>query len=386
MLMQNGVSEMTNPLTKTPEMFWNRQGDQVVGDHDNRPVCLDALPGTHKHVAEGQVLFDVLVKDFDSKTLAVKSNHLGFAHREAVRNQKPGFLRSAFRDKEKHGSNLGQVNDSLGNLELSVSGKTDGLVSPRSLGQVTDDGSFAVDLQNPVAFDRSHKRPPRFDNRKKNRSASIPAVHQNGNGSMKLLTKVLKNGLRQFDLAFERTFGTRGLGPVSLNCPSQPLACNLQYTGDSALALRQATRRVVDSQSFDFLAFSRTSGVVDHHQNFFGLVGSRDQEFLSGFLKMFLFLWRAIQKALQVVGQGPGKLACDFPSRVKLDQPNQADQINQEMNSLRLGQNSQEIGKISRNFSGNFGSHGFHALLALVGIGDFGWKPFVLKRQLSLVT
>ena len=90
--MQNGVSEMTNLLTKTLETLRNRQGNQVVGDHDNRPVCLDALPGTHKHVAEGQVLLDILVKDFDSETLVVKLDHLRFRHLKVVGNQKPGVF------------------------------------------------------------------------------------------------------------------------------------------------------------------------------------------------------------------------------------------------------------------------------------------------------
>ncbi len=54
MLIRNGVSEMANLLTKSLARAWNRQGDQVVGDHGQCPVCLDALPGAHKHVAEGQ--------------------------------------------------------------------------------------------------------------------------------------------------------------------------------------------------------------------------------------------------------------------------------------------------------------------------------------------
>ena len=71
---------MTNLLTEAFEAFWSRQGDQVVSDHDKGPVCLDALPRTHKHVAEGQMLFDVLVKDLDSKTLTVKTDHFRFVH------------------------------------------------------------------------------------------------------------------------------------------------------------------------------------------------------------------------------------------------------------------------------------------------------------------
>jgi len=379
--MQNCVSEMTNLLTETFETLWSRQDNQVVSDHDKCPVCLDALPRSHKHMAEGQMLFDVLVEDFDSKPLAVESHHLGFAHRKTVGDQKPGFFGPAFGDKEKRGSNLGQMDDSLGYLELSLSGKTDGLVRPRSLGQVTDDGFDAVYFQNPIAFDCSHEYPACFYNWIENRSTSIPAVHQNGNGSMKRLTKVLKNIPRQLDFALKHAFGTRGLGPVSLDCPRKPLNPNLQNTGNGALASHQAIGRMMNAQPFDSLAISRTGGVVDHHQNFLGAVGSLNEKLLIGGLKTLLFLHRAVQKALQVVGERLGNLTGNFPGRVEFDQPNQANQINQEMDSLRLGENSQETGKISRNFFGCFLAHGFHAaLLALACLGDFGWKPFVLKR------
>ena len=135
---------MTNLLTETFAMFWSRQGEQVVSDHDKSPVCLDALPGTHKHVAEGQVLLDVLVKDFDSKALPVKRDHLRFCHLQVVGDQEPGFCCPALGDKHKHGADLGQMDDSFCNPKLSFSGNTNGLVSPRSLGQVTDDCFLAI--------------------------------------------------------------------------------------------------------------------------------------------------------------------------------------------------------------------------------------------------
>ena len=82
------------------------------------------------------------------------------------------------------------------------------------------------------------------------------------------------------------------------------------------------------------------------------------------------------------------KFAGNFPDGTEFDQPNKTGQINQDISPLRFRQNPQESGKISRNFLGNFGSgsHGFHALLALAGIGDFGWKPFYLKPVVSLFT
>jgi hypothetical protein len=130
MLIRKCVSEMTNLLAKSLAMIWSRQGNQIVGDRDKSPVCLDALPGAHEHVAEGQVLLDVLVKDLDSKTLAVNPDHLGFAHFEMVGNQESGFLGASFGDKEEHGADLGQMDDSLGDLEPPLLGKTHSLVSP----------------------------------------------------------------------------------------------------------------------------------------------------------------------------------------------------------------------------------------------------------------
>jgi hypothetical protein len=53
---------------------------------------------------------------------------------------------------------------------------------------------------------------------------------------------------------------------------------------------------------------------------------------------------------------------------------------------LRFVYAPQESQKVRRNFLGCFLAHGFRALLALRGIGDFGRKPFYLKNLLSLIT
>lgn len=100
-LMRNGTSEITNLLTEAFEMLGNRQGNQAVGDQDKGPVCLDVLPRAHKDVAGGQVLFEVLVEDLDSKTLAVKLDHLRFCHFKIGGNQKPGFFGAPFGNKEE---------------------------------------------------------------------------------------------------------------------------------------------------------------------------------------------------------------------------------------------------------------------------------------------
>lgn len=385
-LKRNGPSEMTNLLTKPLEMLGNRQGNQVVGDHDKSPVCLDALPRAHKDVAEGQVLFDVLVEDFDSKALPVKPDHLGFAHMKVVGNQESGFLDSSFGDKQKHGSNLGQMDDSFGDLELSLLGNTNGHVSPRSLGQVTDDGLFAVHFQNTVALDRGHESPACFDNRNKDRSAGIPAVHEHGYGGMNRATEILKDLLRQLNFAFEFALGARGFGPIASHGPAQPLTGDLQNTSHRTLALDQTIGGVVNAQAFDLFAFSGTGRIVDHDKQLRDLVGPVSQKILVGLLKPLLFLWRTIEETLQVVGKRLGNLRGDFSSGMKLDQPDQPHQVNLAMFDLGLAQDPQENLEDRRNFVRDKCSHGFCALLGCDSIGDFGRKPFSLKGLFPSIT
>ena len=377
---------MANLLTKTFEMLWSRQGDQIVCDYDKSPVCLNALPGTHKHLSEGQVLLDVLVKDFDSESLAVKSDHLGFARLEIVGNQESGFLGASFGDKQKDGSDLGQVDDSLGNLEFSFLGNTHGFVSPRSLGQVTNDGLLAAYFQNTIAFDCGHKRPAGFGDRNKNGSAGIPAVRQYGHGGMNLVTKNLKDFLSQLNFAFEFALQACCFGTITMGSPSQPLAGDLENASHHTLAFDQPIGRMVNAQAFDMLAFSGTGGIVDSGHELRHLVGFLSQKILVGSLKMLALLGRTIEKALQVVGNRFRYLAGNFPSGMKLDEPDQSDQVNQEMFDLRFRQNAQEISQSGRNFLREKFSHGFCVLLALAGIGDFDQKPFYLKGLLSFIT
>ena len=364
-------------------MAWSRQGNQVVGDHDKGPVCLDALPGTHKHVAEGQVLLDVLVKDLDSKTLAVKSDHLGFAHLKVVGNQESGFLGPAFGDKQEHSADLGQMDDSLGDLEPSLLGKTHSLVSPRSLGQVTDDGLPAVHFQDAVAFDRRYESPTPFDNRNKDGSAGIPTVHQYCHRGANLLAKILKDFLGQLNFAFEFALGTRGLWTIAFHSPGQPLSGDLQNAGHGALALDQSIGRMVNAQAFDLFAVPGASSVVDGEDDLWQLVGLLGQKILVGFLKTRSLFDRTIEKPLQVVGKHLDNLTGNFPRGMKLDEPDQTDQVNQEVFDLGFAQHAQEISQSGRSFLRDNFSHGFRALLALLGIGDFGRKPFCLK-DLSL--
>ena len=385
-MKRHGISEMTNLLTETFEVLWSRQGNQIVCEHHKSPVCLDALPGPHKHVAEGQVLLDVLVKDFDSESLAIKSDHLGFAHFQVVGNEEPRFFGASFGDKQKHSADFWQMDDSFGDLEPSLFGNTDGFVSPRSLGQVTDDSFRTVYIQNTIAFDRSHKCPAGFDNRNENRGTGVPAVHQYGHGGMSILTEILKNFLRQLDFAFEFALGAGGLGSITFHSQSQPFASHLQDTSHSALTFDQAVGRVVNAQTLDMLAFSGTGGVVDSDKQLRHLVGPLSQKILVGLLKPIALLGRTIEETLQVVGKRLGYLICNFASRMKFDKPYQPYKVNQDVFDLWFRYDAQETFQNRRCFLWEKFSHGFRALLGCHSIGDFGRKPFYLNTLSLSVT
>ena len=162
--------------------------------------------------------------------------------------------------------------------------------------------------------------------------------------------------------------------------------CPFQDTSHGALALDQAIGRMVNSQAFDMLAFPGTGGVVDDGDDLGQLVGHLSQLILVGLLKTTLFFDRTIEKTLQIVGKRLGNLSGDFPGGVKLDEPDQTDQVNQEVFDLGFRQNAQAILQSGRSFLREKFSHGFRALLAVAGIGDFGWKPFYLKQLSTLVT
>jgi len=370
---------MADFLPKTFALSWARQGNQVVSDCDKSPVCLNALPRTHEHMAKGQMLLDVLVKDLDPETLVVEPNSPRFAYAKVVGEQKTRLAPRVFGDQKQDRPDLWQMDDLFCNPEFPFLGKANSFVNSRSLGQVTDICFPAADLHDTVLFDCSNKSPTLFDDRNENRGARVPAVHENGDVGAYPASERKENFQCQLDLAFELAFGTRHLGPISKNGPTQPLCPRLQNTGDRALTFDNPRAGIVMTASFDFLSFSGANGIVDDHDNFLGAVGHQDDRFPHRFPKSNGLFDRTVEKTLQVVGKRFGKVSGNFSSRVELDQPDQPAQINQKMPDLGLVQNPQEFGKTRRNFLRELFSHGFRALLGLVSIGDFGRKPFYLK-------
>ena len=386
MLMRNLVSEMTNLLMETLEMTWSRQGNQIVGDRDKSPVCLDALPGAHKHVAKGQMLFDVLVKDFDSEALAVKLDHLGFGHVQIVGDQESHFFGAAFGDKQERSSHFGQPNQFLCDFEFSFLGKPDGFVSSRSLGQVTDDDFLAADFQNAIALESRNESPACFYNRIEDRGAGIPTVHENADRGVQLILKACENFESQIDFALESPLAAKAFGLIAPNRPSKTLRPEFQDAGHGTLSLDQPVGRMMDSDSLNFFALQGTSGIVDDYQSFLRGIGQRSALILIGLLKALSFLGQAVEKALKIVGQRLGKLSGNLARRMELDQPDQTNEVEQKMFDLRSGQATQETFQSSQSFLREKFSHGFRVLLALPGIGDFDRKPFVLEPLYSSVT
>ena len=108
---------MTNLSPKTFQSRLGGQSDEVVGDRKNRPVCLDALPGSHKHFAETQMLFDVLVKGLDGKALSVNLDHLGSGHFQIVGDKETISIAHAG-DEKLDLSDAGQPNDMRSDSEM----------------------------------------------------------------------------------------------------------------------------------------------------------------------------------------------------------------------------------------------------------------------------
>ena len=377
---------MTDFLAKPLEAFSRQQGNQVVCDHDKRPVCLNALPGAHEHLAESQVLLDLLVKSLDPEPLLVQSHGFLLGHSQIVGDQESGFCSSALGNEQRHHPDFGQEYNLFGDPEPLFLGGTDGLVISRSLGQVTDDRFDAVVLHNPVPFDSRDESSARCRDEIENRSAGVPAVHKNGKRSIDPFPKRSQNARSQIDLALEFPIGARGLGTIASDIPAEPYSPDFDNTSHSTLSFDKTVAGMMDSHTFDLWALSLAGGIVDDHKSFFGCT-ALCQPVLTGGANMTDISTMSIEKPLKIVGGGFAVALGNLPRGVELDQSDQPDEINQEVFPLRLAQDTQENRKIRRNFFGRSFAYGFHAvLLALAGIGDFGWKPFYLKQLSSFAT
>ena len=380
--MRNRVSEMTNHLAKASGFRSVPQDDRVVGDHDERPVCLDAVPGAHKHLSKSEMLFHVLVEGFDPDPLQIKPHHLGFGHLQAVGYKEPRPILHRSGDKEEHRSDFGQRDQTFCHPKLSFLGSSDGRKPLHSLCQMSERSSPSIHFHNSVSFDSGKECPFGCLNQIENGGAGIPAVHQDHKRHAEFPNRFSQNLLCDLDLALEGCkLGASAFGPVTLNGPNQACGPSFQNRCYGAQALDKPIRPMMDSNSLDLLSLSWAGRIVQNEKRRFGIIplGQLTLVFVSKFPDL---LGRCFDKLVQAVGVAVSKLSCNLPDRSEFDKPDKSDQVNEEINPLGLRENSQEPGKIGRNFVGCFFAHGFHAaLLAFVGIGDFGWKPFYFQSE-----
>ena len=377
--MRKRVSEMTNHVAKASGIGAIPQGDRVVCETEKNPVCLDAIPGAHKHFGETEMLFDILVKELDREAFGVKTHHFEFGHIEVVGNKESAFSSFELGDKDQRRSYSREKGLFFGDLKSFLFGAADGLVFPRSLCQVTRRNLFAVHEKESISFDRTKESPASFLNRIQNGRTRIPGIHHHGQSSGKKVERLFEDFSGQLDFAFESFGSTVFLGLVPPNRPAQALGACLENGRHSTQPPDGPMNTMVKTGAFDMLAVSGARGVVQNHDCFFGLYGF-------GQLSLIVFpqalgrlcrMLNEMMKSLRVSVQLRG----DFPNRTELHKPDQTCEVNQEVTPLRFAQNLQELTQIGRNLFRAFLAHGFRALLAVAGIGDFGRKPFYLRSS-----
>jgi len=376
--MRNCVSEMTNHGAKASGFRAIPQGNRVVCDGQKDPVCLDTLPGAHKHLGETEMLFDVLVKEFDRETLRVKPHHFGLRHIEIVGHEKPAFSSFELGDKDQHRPHVREKSLFLCGLKPLLFGDANGLVFPRSLCQVTRRKLLAIHEKEPVGFDRRKESPACGLNGVEDRGARIPDIHEDGQTPGKAVETLLEDFPGEFHFAFESFGRTAFLGAVSPDRPGQRLGASLQNRRHGTEAPNRTMNRVMVADAFDVFALPGTRRIVQNHEGFFA-AGSLGQLSLMLFFQALGRLGRVLDEVMKTLRVALAQLRGDFPDRSEFHKPNQAREINQKVLFLRLGQNFQEWAEIRRNLFWEMFSHGFRVLRGLVSIGDFDRKPFCFQ-------
>lgn len=385
--MVDGISEMTDLLAETFQSRLCGQSDEVVGDRKNRPVCLDAVPGAHKHLAETQVLFDVLVKGLDGKALGINLDHLGFGHFQVVGDKET--VRAAHAGNKKFDlPDAGQPDDFGSDLEILFSGNPDPGVNHRSLGQKRHRDFDPVEENVSILLESGYKHSTRLLNRIENRSTAIPGVHDYGQPTREQKERLSEDFQSKGHLAFESSWRADFFGFVSPKGKDQTQGVGFQNCCHGTQTLGQSLRGVVKSKALNIFPFSRSQRIVENQkdipailENYLAALGNRLCEFCRDLRGVFY-------EVVKTVGIAICEVMGDFLNRAEFDQRNQSGQVNQKIRPLRLGQNLQEMFQMGRNYFRAMFAHGLRVLRlhGLVSIGDFDRKPFYLKWLSSVST
>lgn len=376
---------MTNLLAKTFHSRFRGQSNEVVSDRKNRPVCLDAVPGSHKHLAETQMLFDVLVKNLDRKALGINLDHLGSGHLPVVGDKKT--IRTALAGNKKFDlSDAGQPNELRSDPEILFSGNSDPSVGHPSLGQKKHGYFDPVQENVSILFESGYENSACILNRIEDRSTAVPGVHGHGQSAWEQKKCFAENFQSKSYFAFESPRGADFPGFVSAKGKDQIQRSSFQNGGDGTQAFGQSLRGMVKSQALDVFAFSGSQSIVENQKHIFGIF-ENDAAVLGNRLGESCCQPGCIfYKVVKTVGIAIAEVIGDFLNRAKFDQRDQSGQIGQKVWPLRLGQNLQEKIQLGRNCFRAMFAHGLRVLRGLVSIGDFDRKPFYLKWLSCLFT
>ena len=371
---------MTNLLAETFQSRFGGQGDEVVRDRQNRPVCLDALPGSHKHFPEAEVLLDVLVKNLDQKALRINLHHLGFAHLNIV-GDKETIMISCVGNKKFDRPHLRQPDHAGSNSEKLLFGNPDAFVNHPSLGQKRHGDFDAIQENVTILFQGRDEDSTRFLNGVENRGAGIPGIHNNGQSSGKKEKSFPENLQSQSDFAFESARQTGFLGPVSPKGEDQAQGARFQKASYGTQSFCQTLGGMVKSEPLDLFSISWCQGVVENQERVFGILDLHLTNCRDQFLKLQDKPRRFLNEVMKAIGIAGCEVSGDFPDRPELDQIQEACQIDPKVTALRFAQNLQERFQIGRNYFRAMLAHGLRVLRlrGLVSIGDFDRKPFYLK-------
>lgn len=376
--MRNRIPEMPNHLAETSGLGIVPEGNQIVGDSQESPVCLDAFPRAHKHLSKSEMLFDFFVEDLDREAFGVEPDHLGLRHIQ-VAGDKETDATPRFGDEQKPQPNLRQVNPELCDSKPFLFGQTHPLVLARSLGQVTRPSLLPIENQDTVVSDSHQKGPTCFLNRIENGGTGIPGIHDDRESPGEEAKSFLEDFSCELDFAFESSRRRAFLGPIASNRPDKTPAALFENRGHRAQALDEAVGAVMNPEALDFLPLSGAGRIVQDEKGLLGRRRFRNKALILLFETPGL-LDRIFQEVMKAVDPLVPELTGNLSNRSEFHKPNKAYKIDQQMFPLGSRQNLQETAQIGRNLFRELFPHGFRALLALVGIGDFGRKPFCLKE------
>ena len=383
--MADGASEMTNLLTKTFQSRFGRQRDEVVSDRKNRPVCLDAFPRSHKHLAETQMLFDVLVKGLDGKTLHVNLDHLGFAHLQVVGDKET--IRAAHSGNEKFDlSDSGQPDELRSDFEILLCGNPDPGISHPSLGQKRHGYFDPVQENISILFESGYENSTRLLNRIENGSAAVPGVHDHRKSPRKQKKCFPENFQSQGHFAFESSRSADFFGFVSSKGKDLTQGSSFQNRCHRTQTLGQSLSGVMKSQALNIFSFSGSQSIVENQKSILAILENDLAAFGNRLCESCRDLRGIFYKMVKTIGIAFAEVIGNFLDRTKFDQRNQSGQVNQKMRPLWFGQNRQEMFQAGRNCFRAMFAHGLRVLRGLASIGDFDRKPFYLKQLSCLIT